>query len=141
MFQVYNIVIEIYIPYDTIITISLVTVCHHTDIIIVTVFSVLYITSLRLIFFIRGGLYFVFPFTLFTHLSRPIPSGNHQFVLCIAVVVENLLEVLPLSMPPNLKLVVLSLQWVCNFCGECLTYKLFKYVMKCLWIPLFFNIL
>ena len=46
-------------------------------------YSVLYITSLDLIYFTTGSLYLLIPFTYFTASPALLPSGNHWFVLCI----------------------------------------------------------
>ena len=46
-------------------------------------FLVLYITSLGLIYFITGSFCLLIPSTYFTYLPTPLPSGNHQLVLCI----------------------------------------------------------
>ena len=51
---------------------------------ILTIYPVLYITCLWLIYFITGSLNLLIPFTCFTLLPHPLPSGNHQFVLCIS---------------------------------------------------------
>lgn len=53
--------------------------------------------------------------------------------VCIVVVVDFFCFLLFLSMSPNLKLVVISLQSLyilCHVCEENLTYKLFKHIMK-----------
>ena len=48
-----------------------------------TVFPVLYIVSLWLIYFITGSLYLLILFTYFAPPSTPLSSGNPQFVLCM----------------------------------------------------------
>ena len=52
--------------------------------VLLTVFPVLYITSLWLIYFITGSLYFLIHFKYFTQPPAH-PSSNHQMVLCIWV--------------------------------------------------------
>ena len=51
--------------------------------ILLTIFLMLYIPSLRFIYFVAGSLCVLIPFTYFTPVPTPLLSGNHQFVLCV----------------------------------------------------------
>ena len=73
---------DICVHYKIVTTIS----SHHLSLykvatILLTTFPMLYITSLCLIYFVTGRLYFLIPFTYFDHPSTLFPSSNHQFVL------------------------------------------------------------
>ena len=60
------------------------TICHYKVIaILLTVFSMLYIITLHLSCFITGCLYLLIPYTYFIPPPTFLPSGDHQFVLCI----------------------------------------------------------
>ena len=48
--------------------------------ILLTIFLILYITSLGLTYFITGSFCLLIPST---YLPTPLPSGDHQLVLCI----------------------------------------------------------
>ena len=50
--------------------------------IILSIFSLLYITSLRLI---TESLYFLSSLTYFTHHPTPLSSGNHLFILFMSL--------------------------------------------------------
>ena len=50
---------------------------------LLTIFTTLYILSLRLIYFVAGIFYLLISLTYLTHPPTPLPSGNHLFVLCI----------------------------------------------------------
>ena len=52
------------------------------NIVLLTVFTLLYIPSPGLIYFITGSLYFVTTFTHFAHRLTST-SSNHESVLCI----------------------------------------------------------
>ena len=53
-------------------------------------FPELYITSLCLIYFIPCSVYLLIPFP-YLALLPPLPTSNHQFVLCIFESAEHLL--------------------------------------------------
>ena len=81
----YYIVLDIGIHYEMITMVSLVTILSPYKVIklLLTIFLVLYITSLWLIYYITEGLYLLIPFIYLTHLLTFCPSGDCSFVLCI----------------------------------------------------------
>lgn len=73
--------IDIYKHYE-LITISVVTICHHTK--LLTIFSKLHITSQGLIYFITKSLYPLILFALFFPFPPNLsPLMRHQFTFCI----------------------------------------------------------
>ena len=52
------------------------------DYIILSVVTMLYIMIIGLIYFITGHLYLLIPVTHFFHPLTPLPSDDHQFILC-----------------------------------------------------------
>ena len=56
---------------------------YYTFIISLTMFPMLYLSYLWLIHSVTGSLYPPSPLHLFYSSSKPLPSGNHQFVFCI----------------------------------------------------------
>lgn len=52
----------------------------------------LYIISLRLIYFVTGSMFLLIPFTYLAHPPTPLLSGDHQFILCNYDFVLGILE-------------------------------------------------
>ena len=50
---------------------------------LLTIFPMMYFSSLWLIYFITGSLWLLIPFNYFAYSPTPFSFGNHQFVLCI----------------------------------------------------------
>ena len=73
-----------FIYYEMIPIIRLVTICHHTKLLQVslTVFPMLYVLSPRLIYFVRRIWYLLILFNYFTYPLIPPASGNQKFVPC-----------------------------------------------------------
>ena len=64
------------------ITTSLVTICHHTNLLqyYYVPHAVLFIPVTH---FVTRSLYLLISLTYFTHPSTALPFGNHLFILCI----------------------------------------------------------
>lgn len=80
-FQVYN----IYVHYEVITTLSFsyLLLLYKVITALLTIFPMLFVTSLWLIYFIIESFYYLIPFTFFTHHPAPIPRATTKFVLCI----------------------------------------------------------
>lgn len=76
-FQLYNIVIEFFINYETITT-RLATIYHHAELLQLTNFCCAVITCLQLIYFIAENSFLLIPFTYFALLPKPFSYGNHS---------------------------------------------------------------
>ena len=74
------------------ITISLVTICHHRDLLRDYWLYSLYVYSITMVYFITGSLYLLIS-SLFYISPYPSSSGKHQFVLCVCYSISVLFPV------------------------------------------------